>query len=146
MASVNKVQIIGNITRDPEFKHTSAGTPVCRLSVATNRKWTNKNGEREEESEFHRVTVWGKQAEHCNNYLSKGRSVYVEGRLKTSSYESDGVKKYSTEIIAENVQFLGGRPSSSAAPARVERQETRRTEPEPYDPREFGGGQDGIPF
>ena len=142
MASLNKVQIIGNLTRSPEFKHTNAGTPVCRLSVATNRKWTNKNGEREEESEFHRVTVWGKQAEHCNNYLEKGRAVYVEGRLKTTSYEQDGVKKWSTEVVAENVQFLGGRPSS-AAPKQVERQDTRRTEPEPYNPREQ---YDDIPF
>lgn len=145
MASINKVQLIGNLTREPEFKHTNAGTPVCRLSVATNRKWTNKNGEREEESEFHRVTVWGKQAEHCNKYLDKGRSVYVEGRLKTTSYEQDGVKKWSTEIVAENVQFLGGKPSSSGAPQRVERQDTRRTEPEPYDWR-GAETQDDLPF
>lgn len=110
MAGVNKVIIIGNLGRDPELKRTDAGTPVCRLSVATTRTWNNKNtDEKEEETEWHRITVWGKTAEHCNNYLAKGRQVYVEGRLRTSSYEQDGVKKWSTEIVADTVQFLGGR-------------------------------------
>ena len=108
MAGVNKVILIGNLGRDPEMKYTSSGTPVCKLSLATTRSWTNKSGERTEETEWHRVTVWGKTAEHCNNYLAKGRSCYVEGRLRTSSYEQDGVKKWSTEIVAETVQFLGG--------------------------------------
>ena len=109
MAGVNKVILIGNLGRDPEMKYTSSGTPVCKLSLATTRSWTNKSGERTEETEWHRVTVWGKTAEHCNNYLAKGRSCYVEGRLRTASYEQDGVKKWSTEIVAETVQFLGGR-------------------------------------
>jgi single-strand DNA-binding protein len=109
MAGVNKAILIGNLGRAPELRHTQGGTPVCNLSVATTRAWTNKQGERTEETEWHRVTVWGKQAEHCNNYLAKGRSVYVEGRLRTSSYEQDGVKKYTTEIVAETVQFLGGK-------------------------------------
>jgi single-strand DNA-binding protein len=113
MAGVNKVILIGNLGRDPELKYTNSGTPVCRLSLATTRAWTNKEGERSEETEWHRVTVWGKQAEHCNNYLQKGRSAYVEGRLKTSSYEEDGVKKWSTEVIADTVQFLGGRGESN---------------------------------
>ncbi len=110
MASVNKVIIIGNLGRDPELKYTQGGTPVCRLSIATTRAYNNKNQERVEETEWHRVVVWSKQAEHCNNYLSKGRQVYVEGRLRTSSYEDkEGVKRYSTEIVADTVQFLGSR-------------------------------------
>jgi single-strand DNA-binding protein len=110
MAGVNKVIIIGNLGKDPELKHTDSGATVCRLSVATTREWTNKTtNEKQSETEWHRITVWGKQAEHCNNYLATGRQVYVEGRLRTSSYEQDGVKKYSTEVIAETVQFLGGK-------------------------------------
>lgn len=110
MAGVNKVILIGHLGRDPELRYTQGGTPVCQLSVATTRAYTNKNNDRVEETEWHRVVVWSKQAEHCNNYLSKGRQVYVEGRLQTRSYEDkDGVKKYSTEIIAETVQFLGSR-------------------------------------
>ena len=85
------------------------GQPVCKLNVATSRKYQNKNNEMIEETEWHRVTVWGKQAEHCNNFLTKGREVYVEGRLRTSSYEKEGQKHYTTEIVADTVQFIGGR-------------------------------------
>jgi len=107
--SVNKAIIVGTLGRDPETHFTKGGGQICKLSVATNHKWTNKQtGEKQEETEWHRVTVFGKQAEHCGNYLRKGRQVYIEGRLQTSSYEKDGVKKYSTDIIAERVQFLGG--------------------------------------
>jgi single-strand DNA-binding protein len=105
---VNRVTLIGNLGRDPELKYTQTGKAVCRLSIATTRKFRNASEELQEETEWHRVVVWGKQAEHCNQYLSKGRSVYVLGRLQTSSYEQDGVKKYSTEVIAQEVQFLGG--------------------------------------
>lgn len=111
MAGVNKVILIGNLGRDPELRYTQGGSPVCRLNLATTRRYQNRQtNEMVEETEWHRVTVWGKSAEHCNNYLSKGRQVYIEGRLRTSSYEDkDGVKKYSTEVIADTVQFLGGR-------------------------------------
>ena len=114
MAGVNKVIIIGNLGRDPELKYTQSGTAVCRLNIATTRSWTNKETqEKKEETEWHRVTVWGKTAEHCNNYLAKGRSVYVEGRLKTTSYDKDGEKRYSTDIVGETVQFLGGNPNAN---------------------------------
>ena len=110
MASVNKVILIGNLGRDPEMRYTQGGTPVATLSIATTRVYTNKSNDRVEETEWHRVTVWSKAAEHCNQYLSKGRQVYVEGRLQTRSYDDkDGNKKYSTEIIADQVLFLGGR-------------------------------------
>lgn len=108
MAGVNKAIIIGNLGRDPEMRYTQSGSAVATLNVATTRKYM-RGQESVEETEWHRITVWGKQAESCNQYLSKGRQVYVEGRLRTSSYERDGIKRYSTEIVAETVQFLGGR-------------------------------------
>lgn len=118
MAGINKVILIGNLGRDPEIRYTQGGQAVCRLNLATTRSWLNRQtNERSEETEWHRVTVWGKQAEHCNNYLAKGRSCYVEGRLRTSSYEDkEGVKRYSTEIVAETVQFLGGRGEGASGP------------------------------
>jgi len=109
MAGVNKAIILGHLGRDPELRYMQSGQPVCRLNIATSRRYLNKNNEAVDETEWHRVTVWGKQAEHCNNYLTKGRQVYVEGRLKTSSYDKDGQKHYSTEIVADTVQFIGGR-------------------------------------
>lgn len=109
--SVNKVILIGNLGRDPELRYMQSGSPVAQLNIATTRKWRNKQtNEMVEETEWHRVSVFGPQAEHCNNYLSKGRQVYVEGRLRTRSYDDkDGIKRYSTEIIADEVKFLGGR-------------------------------------
>lgn len=116
MSGVNKVIVIGNLGSDPDLKHTQGGTPVCRLSVATTRTWNNQQtNERQQETEWHRITVWGKQAENCEKYLSKGRQVYVEGRLRTSSYDKDGVKHYSTEIVADQVQFLGGKEGGGGA-------------------------------
>ena len=110
MAGVNKVIILGNLGQDPEIHEMKSGTQVCRLNVATTRKWKSKDtNEQVEETEWHRISVWGPQAEPCKKYLSKGRQVYVEGRLRTSSYEKDGVKKLSTEIVADTVQFIGGR-------------------------------------
>ncbi len=109
MAGVNKAIILGHLGRDPELRYLQSGQPVCKLNIATSRRYTNKNNEAVEETEWHRVSVWGKQAEHCNNYLTKGRQVYVEGRLRTSSYDKDGQKHYTTEIVADTVQFIGGR-------------------------------------
>ena len=125
MAGVNKAIILGHLGRDPELRYMQNGQPVCRLNIATSRRYLNKNNETVDETEWHRVTVWGKQAEHCNNYLTKGRQVYVEGRLRTSSYDKDGQKHYSTEIVADTVQFIGGRgegggeggPPGGGAPA-----------------------------
>jgi single-strand DNA-binding protein len=108
MAGINKVILIGNLGRDPELRYTQGGTAVATLNLATTRAYTNRNNERVEETEWHRVTVWGKDAENANKYLTKGRQVYVEGRLRTHSYDDkDGVKRYSTEIVAETVQYLG---------------------------------------
>ena len=111
--SLNKVMIIGNLGADPEVRHTQSGATVCNLRVATTEKWTDKGGERQEKTQWHNVVVWGKLAEQCGEYLSKGRSVYVEGSLGPRPYEQDGVKKYATDIKAQRVQFLGGGDRSS---------------------------------
>jgi single-strand DNA-binding protein len=114
MAGLNKVFIIGNLGRDPELRYTQTNRPVTTLNVATTRSYTNADNQRIEETEWHRVVVWGAQAEHCNKYLAKGRQVHVEGRLQTRSYEDkDGVTRYSTEVVAEWVQFLGQRPAGA---------------------------------
>lgn len=115
MAGVNKAIIVGNLGRDPELRHTQGGTSVCQLSVATTRAYQNSRGDRVEETEWHRIVVWGKTADHAHTYLAKGRQVYVEGRIQTRSYEDkDGIKRYSTEIVADTVQFLGSRPSGDS--------------------------------
>lgn len=116
MASVNKVILLGRLGRDPETRDAN-GTPVCHLSVATSRRYKDRNGERQEETEWHIVVLFGRAAEIAQQYLLKGSEVYIEGRLRTRSYEKDGVKRYSTEIIGESMQ-LGARPTDvSAKPA-----------------------------
>jgi len=102
---LNKIMIYGNLTRDPELKALPSGIQVCNLSIATNRTWKDKNGKKNEDVEFHNVVAFGRQAETIAQYLRKGSALYVEGRLQTRSWETDGVKKYRTEIVAENTQF-----------------------------------------
>ena len=110
--SINKVILVGHLGKEPELRYTSSSMAVCNLSVATNESWTDKSGQKQEKTEWHRVVVWGKQAEHCNQYLSKGRQVYVEGQLQTRSWEdANNNKRYTTEINARTVQFLGGASS-----------------------------------
>lgn len=107
MGSVNKVILIGNLGADPELKYTPSSRALCNLRIATTDVFKDKGGQRQERTEWHRVTVWGDQAENCSKYLSKGRSVYVEGRLQTRSYDKDGQKHYATDVVAERVVFLG---------------------------------------
>lgn len=115
MSGVNKVMIIGHLGADPELRTVSNGNTVARLNVATSENWTDREGQRHEKTEWHRIVVWGKQAEICGKFLSKGRQVYIEGRLQTRSWEDqNNQKKYTTEIIANNVQFLGAQTSSEA--------------------------------
>ena len=108
MGSVNKVILIGNLGADPELKYTPSQRPLCNLRIATTEVYKDKSGVRQEKTEWHRVTVWGDQAENCNKYLAKGRSVYIEGRLQTRTYDKDGQKHYATDIVADRVVFLGG--------------------------------------
>jgi single-strand DNA-binding protein len=109
MSGINKVIIIGRLGADPEVKSVSPTQNVAKLSIATSESWTDREGQKQERTEWHRVVVWGKLADICGKYLSKGRQCYVEGRLQTRSWEDpQGQKRYSTEIVATNVQFLGG--------------------------------------
>ena len=109
MASVNKVILLGNLGRDPETRYTTGGDAVTNLSVATSEQWKDKNGEKQERTEWHRVVLFGRQAEIAGEYLKKGRSVYIEGRLQTRKYtDKDGVEKYSTEIVGDRMQLIGG--------------------------------------
>ncbi|MBK8011539.1 MAG: single-stranded DNA-binding protein [Deltaproteobacteria bacterium] len=110
MASINKVFLIGNLGADPEVRFTASSSAVANFRIATTDVWNDKNGQRQERTEWHRIVVWGKQAEHCGEYLKKGRSVHVEGRIQTREWEDkEGSKRYTTEIVADRVTFLGGR-------------------------------------
>jgi len=110
MASVNKVILVGNLGRDPEVRYLPSGDPVANVTIATSSKYKSKTGEMVEETEWHRVTFFGKLAEIVGQYLKKGRSVYVEGRIKTRKYtDKDGVEKFATDIIANEMQMLGSR-------------------------------------
>ncbi|MCG8588377.1 MAG: single-stranded DNA-binding protein [Proteobacteria bacterium] len=109
MAGVNKVILIGNLGRDPELRYTQNGQAVVNFTLATSENWTDKSGERVERTEWHRIVAWGRTAELCAQYLSKGRTVYIEGRLQTREWEDkEGQKRRTTEINAQTVQFLGG--------------------------------------
>lgn len=106
---VNKVILVGHLGADPDMRYTPSGQGVCELRLATSESWNDKNGQRQERTEWHRIVVWGKRAEVCSKYLAKGRQVFVEGRIQTRTYDDkDGNKRYITEIIANDVQFLGG--------------------------------------
>lgn len=108
MAGVNKVMLIGNLGADPEIRYTADGTAVATFRIATSRRWTNKNGEKVDQTEWHRIVAWRRLGEICAQYLSKGKQVYIEGRLQTRSWEGkDGNKRWTTEIIAQNLQMLG---------------------------------------
>jgi single-strand DNA-binding protein len=121
--SLNKVLLIGNVGRDPEMRYLQSGEPVTTFSVATNRRWTGGDGQPREETEWHNVVAWRKLAEQCNEYLNKGRKVYIEGRLQTRSWDDQatGQKRYRTEIVADRMIMLDSR-----------------------DPRQREGGADGM--
>jgi single-strand DNA-binding protein len=113
MASVNKVILMGNLGRDPEVRYLPSGDPVANITIATSSRYKSKTGEMVEETEWHRVTFFGRLAEIASQYLKKGRPVYVEGRIKTNKYtDKNGVERYSTDVIASEMQLLGGREGS----------------------------------
>lgn len=147
MAGVNKVILLGNLGRDPELRYTQGGQAVANFTLATSENWNDKNGERVERTEWHRVVVWGKVAELCSKYLSKGRSVYLEGRIQTREWEDkEGQKRYTTEVNAQTVQFLGNNRSEGSEASKGE-----NTQPEsiPADSTSGGGPPapgDDIPF
>jgi single-strand DNA-binding protein len=145
---LNKVILIGNLGRDPEVRSTPSGQPVASFTLATKRRWKDKNGQRQEQTEWHNIVVWGKSAEIAGQYLTKGKQIVVEGRIQTRSWDDrqTGEKKYRTEIVCDNFQMLGQRgggpdfeaPSPSSSPSGPT-----------YDEGAFGGGggeDDDIPF
>jgi single-strand DNA-binding protein len=140
--SVNKVILVGNLGKDPEVRFTNSGSAVARFSLATSEVWNDRDGNRQERTEWHNVVVWGKQGEHCGQYLAKGRQVYVEGSIRTRSYDDkSGNKRYVTEVVAQRVQFLGGGGGTRLA---------QQAESAPADDAQSGGGQppidDDVPF
>jgi len=107
MGSVNKVILVGNLGADPELKYTPSSKPICNLRLATTDVFKDKAGQRQERTEWHRITVWGELGENCHKFLRKGRAAYVEGRLQTRTYDKDGQKHYATDVVADRVVFLG---------------------------------------
>jgi single-strand DNA-binding protein len=145
MSGVNKVIIVGRLGADPELKTVTGGQSVARLSIATSENWTDKQGQKQERTEWHRIVVWGKLAELCGKYLTKGRQAYIEGRLQTRSWEDQqGQKRYSTEIVASTVQFLG---STQGAGANEGRQQNDSSFPtQDFGPEPAFDSSDEIPF
>ncbi len=142
MSGVNKVILVGRLGTDPEVKTVSGGNTVARLSLATSENWTDREGQKQERTEWHRVVVWGKLAELCGKYLTKGRQVYVEGRIQTRSWEDQqGQKRYTTEVVASTVQFLGGAAAGAGASSGSNDLSAQDFGPEPaFD------NSDDIPF
>jgi single-strand DNA-binding protein len=142
MAGLNKVMLIGRLGRDPEIRYSQQGTAVVNFPLATGEQWTDKNtGERQEKTEWHRIVVFGKQAEVCEKYLSKGREVFIEGRLQTRTYEKEGQTHYNTEIVVSNFQFIG--PKSDDRSSAYQKPDTGYTPtptPSPYQQGNNTGG------
>jgi single-strand DNA-binding protein len=145
MAGVNKVILVGNLGQDPEIRYMADGTAVTNFSLATSETWKDKQtGEKKERTEWHRVVAWRQLGELCGKYLAKGRQVYIEGKLQTRSWEKDGVTRYTTEIVASEVQFIGGNRDESAGRGRpAGNQAVDRGYPEPPI---ADMPQDDIPF
>jgi single-strand DNA-binding protein len=136
---LNKVFLIGRLGSDPEVRYTNNGGAVANFNMATNETWTGKDGQKQEKTEWHRIVVWGKLGELCGQYLSKGRQAFIEGRLQTREWnDKEGNKRYTTEIVAQNVQFLGGQGDRASMGSNAGREEF--SQPGPSD---FGGGGGG---
>ena len=151
MSGVNKVIIVGRLGQDPETKAVGQGATVTRLNVATSETWMGKDGQKQERTEWHRIVVWGKLAEICGKYLAKGRQVYVEGRLQTRSWEDNGQKKYTTEIVANTVQFLGSAGAETGTGAGASAHGTQQTGGADFNFTDFGpepsfNQSEDIPF
>jgi len=158
MANLNKVLLMGNLTRDPEVRYTPKGTAVAELGLAVNRQFTADNGEKREETTFVDVTLWGRQAEVAGEYLKKGRPVFIEGRLQMDSWEdkATGQKRSKLKVVAEGMQLIGGRASSGdsdsgepreySRPAQTSSRPPSRPAKPPVDPDLEPEGEDDIPF
>jgi single-strand DNA-binding protein len=161
MASVNKVILVGNLGRDPEVRYMPNGEAVANFSIATTDNWKDKSGQKQEKTEWHNIVMYRRLAEIAGEYLKKGRPVYIEGRLQTRKWEKDGVTRYTTEIVADQMQMLGGRDSGSAAstasddadddynqaPApQANNQAASKPSPAPTGGSNFDNFDDDIPF
>ena len=146
MADLNRVFLVGNLTRDPELRFTPSGLAVCNLGLAVNRVYNDKQGQKQKETCFLRIVVWGKMGESCGSYLKKGRPVLVEGRLQSKTWESkDGQKQNSIEIVADRVQFLGSREDRPQGGGDRPRGGMGEDDPGPPPP-DVEGMEDDIPF
>lgn len=141
MAGLNKIMVIGNLGADPEMRYTPNGNPVTSFSIATNRSWTSSDGERKEETEWFRVVAWNQLAERANQFLTKGKRAYVEGRLKSNQFEGqDGQVRHTNEIIANQIMFLDQRTDD------LENSSVTETPSEPEKPQNQESQEDDIPF
>lgn len=140
MASVNKVILIGNLGKDPELRYTPSGQALAKFSIATTEKWRDKEGQPQENTTWHNIVCWGRQAEIANEYLKKGREVYIEGRIDNRSYDDkDGIKKWISEVICRNLQFIGGKPDQTGE---SQPPQDQPTEPPP----DISANDDDLPF
>jgi single-strand DNA-binding protein len=156
MLSLNKVLLIGNLTRDPELRYTPSGQAVCHFGMAVNRMYNDRAGQRQKETCFLRITVWGKVGENCASYLKKGRAVFVQGRLQSRSWESEGQKKSSLDVVADDVQFLdapagqralaGAGAGASGAGGQGAGAGGSGESAESAPPPDFEAAEDDIPF
>lgn len=140
---INKVILIGNLGRDPETRSTPSGQTVANFSLATTRKWRDRDGNKQEQTEWHQIVVWGRQAEVAGQYLTRGKQIYLEGRLQTRSWEDrqSGEKKYRTEVVVDNFQMLGrASDSPSSSPSASQYEQDRGPAPD------AGADDDDIPF
>lgn len=156
--SLNKVMLIGNLTRDPELRYTPTGAAVCTIGLATNRYWTTESGEKKEDVEFHRVVAWNKLAELCSQLLAKGRKIYVEGRLRTNTWQAqDGSQRSTTEVVIEDMILLDSRrttggeegtaePSATRVPSAVTGEKTTTEDVHTEHAKEETINPDDIPF
>ncbi len=147
--SVNKVILVGNLGKNPEMRYTQGGAAVANMTLATTERYTDKSGQKQEQTEWHRIVAFGKLAEICGQYLTKGRQVYFEGRIQTRQWQDQqGQKRYTTEIVATNMQMLGGRGDRNESMGGGAPHDAGATvPPDASDTADFGGGpDDDIPF
>ncbi len=146
--SVNKVILVGRLGADPEIRYTPSGAAVTNFNLATSESWNDKSGQKQERTEWHRIVVWAKLAELCNQYLSKGRQCYLEGRLQTRQWDDkDGNKRYTTEIVASTVQFLGSNAQSTTNTDETAADTSTTNQPPPSTgATETSFTEDDIPF
>lgn len=148
MSGVNKVILVGRLGGDPELRYTPGGQAVAKLSLATSESWNDKQGQKQERTEWHRIVVWGKMAEVCGQHLAKGRQIYVEGRLQTRSWDDKATnqKKYTTEIVASTVQFLGAAGQGAGAPRANNNVESQASSGDDFVAEPAFDSDEEIPF